>query len=111
MTLLRAALAGEKEGQMMKRMYVLALVAMAAALSAPVAAQDGDDDDQGTCLYNGRSYVTGVAVCQAGQILTCVSGEWQTSNRFCNEAGDGAATLEEGVRIRPGAAQLYGQDD
>lgn len=53
---------------------------------APVRAQD-----DGACVYEGRRYASGFAICQAGQIQTCVGGEWQSNGSFCDGSANGAS--------------------
>ncbi len=101
----------------MKRMYAVALLALlGAALSGPVRAQEADDDDEGTCLYNDRAYATSVAVCQAGLVQLCVGGEWQTTGRFCDGVPDGQTLgipeLGPGqVTVDPGPPPVPDDDD
>jgi hypothetical protein len=99
----------------MRAIPVLAVAAMLAALTAPAFSQDGDDDDQGTCLYNGRSYATSVAVCQAGQVQVCVGGEWQSHGQFCQQPDGtpmGVPILGPGqVMVNPGPPPMPSDDD
>ncbi|MEW6271928.1 MAG: hypothetical protein AB1689_21815 [Thermodesulfobacteriota bacterium] len=99
----------------MRAIPVLATAAVLAALCVPAFSQDGDDDDQGTCMYNGRSYASSVAVCQAGQVQICVGGEWQSHGQFC-QLPDGATVgvpiLGPGqVILNPGPPPVPDQDD
>ncbi|MBM4246966.1 MAG: hypothetical protein FJ148_24775 [Deltaproteobacteria bacterium] len=56
-------------------------------LAATAVAQD----DDGSCTYEGRRYASGFAICQAGQIQTCVGGEWQGNGSFCDGSANGAS--------------------
>lgn len=75
-------------GHHVKNTLRIALVSglMGVLHAAPVRAQDG-----GACLYEGRRYASGFAICQAGQIQTCVGGEWQGNGSFCDGSANGAS--------------------
>ena len=100
----------------MKTIRVIGLAALLVALALPAFPQDGDDDDDGSCFYNGRSYASSVAVCQGGQVQLCVGGEWHTRGEFCDGAPDGRAlgvpVLGPGqVIIKPALPQKAIDDD
>lgn len=59
-----------------------------AAIAVPVVASAQDD---GSCSYEGRRYASGYAVCQAGQVQTCIGGEWQGNGTFCVGSPDDRA--------------------
>lgn len=65
----------------------IATTLIAAALLATAGAAAAQDD--GSCSYGGRRYASGFAICQAGQLQTCVGGEWQGNGTFCNGAANG----------------------
>ena len=64
------------------------LIALAGALLVGTAFAQ---DDDGSCIYEGRRYASGFAICQAGQIQTCVGGEWQGNGSFCDGSANGAS--------------------
>ena len=64
------------------------LLALAGVLLAGTAFAQ---DDDGSCTWGGRRYASGFAVCQAGQIQTCVGGEWQGNGSFCDGSANGAS--------------------
>ena len=70
----------------MQRAAVLAAAATLAMGANPRAASAQDD---GACSYEGRRYASGFAICQAGQVQTCVGGEWQGNGTFCDGNADG----------------------
>ena len=70
----------------MKTTCTLALTLALVLSVAPARAQD-----DGSCSYGGRRYASGFAICQAGQIQTCVGGEWQGNGSFCDGAANGAS--------------------
>ena len=62
-------------------------LALASVLGAGLAHAQGSE----SCLYEGRRYASGFAICQAGQTQTCVGGEWQGNGSFCDGAANGAS--------------------
>ena len=63
------------------------VLGLASVLCAGLAHAQGSE----SCLYEGRRYASGFAICQAGQIQTCVGGEWQGNGSFCDGSANGAS--------------------
>ncbi len=61
------------------------------ALAGVLGAGLAHAQDDGSCRYEGRRYASGFAICQAGQVQTCVGGEWQGNGTFCDGAANGAS--------------------
>lgn len=64
---------------------------LALGLASVLGAGVARAQDDGACLYGGRRYASGFAICQSGQIQTCVGGEWQGNGTFCDGAANGAS--------------------
>lgn len=65
--------------------------AVALGLAGTLDAAGALAQDDGSCLYEGRRYASGFAICQSGQVQTCVGGEWQGNGTFCDGAPNGAS--------------------
>lgn len=66
-------------------------IALALGIAGALHVPPAHAQDDGACLYGGRRYASGFAVCQAGQIQTCVGGEWQGNGSFCDGSANGAS--------------------
>jgi hypothetical protein len=69
----------------MHRIGAIGAMLVLGAAAAPALAQ-GDE----SCRYGERRYASGMVICQAGQVQTCVGGEWQTTGAFCDGGRNGA---------------------
>jgi hypothetical protein len=74
---------------MRNRLRFMLALGFGLACGGPALMAHAQDD--GACMYGGRRYASGFAICQAGQIQTCVGGEWQGNGSFCDGAANGAS--------------------